>query len=196
VLNHTSADAAPLSGHRPQAGAPDWPAASVDVNFGTMGIGWSVHRNGGWVGRLERSRRWQERLLNAATDPNGDDDDLLDFLYAFFQNCWHLHEWVDQTSNIPKDTLKSLASCEEMLICRDIANGTKHLTLKRKPGFDGEFSILREFAPDLPRQQRWILIAQDKKYDLIALAAACLSGWQTLLQGATLLDANPFAPSG
>lgn len=155
-----------------------------------MGMGWSTHRNGGWIGQLDRVSRWHRRILAAATSPELDQDDLLDFVYAFFQNCWHLLEWVQRTSDVSAAQLQSFRMQKEMLICRDLANGTKHLSLK-SPSVDAEFSIMREFEPTLPHRQRLILVAQDQKYDLIALASTCLSGCQQLLGEAEVHHARP-----
>jgi hypothetical protein len=53
-----------------------------------MGEGLNIYRRGGWRGQLARVRRWHTRLRTAPPE------DYLDFLYAFFQNCDHLSDWI------------------------------------------------------------------------------------------------------
>ena len=56
-----------------------------------MGYQLSYHRSAGWKGQLERVKRWHTRVKEAAR--NGSDD-LEDFAYAFFQNAFHLRDWI------------------------------------------------------------------------------------------------------
>lgn len=135
-----------------------------------MGIGWSVHRNDGWQGQLARVRRWHQRVLNAASTGS---PDLQDFIFVFFQNCYHLREWLHSTSRIPKAEIDQLYSTtKELRLCRDICNGTKHLDLSNA-SVDAFFSIGYEYAPHEPGGSRLFLIADDK-YDLLELAGRCL----------------------
>lgn len=135
-----------------------------------MGIGWSIHKNDGWRGQLERAHRWQNRLIHAANTGSGD---LEDFAFVFFQTCYHLREWLQKTSSIPSNDIEALFThTHELRLCRDICNGTKHLTL-RNASVDAEFSIGREYDPNCTSGYRLFLIA-DHKYDLLDLAEHCM----------------------
>ena len=141
-----------------------------------MGLGWSTHRNDGWRGQFNRVLRWHERLIASAA--NGTPD-LEDFAFAFFQNCYHLREWIAQTSTVPAADLDALfASSKELRLCRDICNGTKHLNISR-PSIDGQFSIAREYAPDEPHGTRLFVVAGGDFYYLIDLAATCVAQWRS-----------------
>lgn len=142
-----------------------------------MGIGWSIHRNDGWRGQLALVRRWHERVLGAAQTGS---PDLQDFIFVFFQNCYHLREWLHRTSKIPKSEIdKFYSTTKELMLCRDICNGTKHLDVDHA-SVDAGFSIGWEYVPREPNGGRLFLIA-DNKYDLLELATKCLQ----LIEGFT-----------
>jgi hypothetical protein len=139
-----------------------------------MGIGWSIHRNDGWRGQYNRMLRWYERMSSAAAQGSPDTDD---FVFAFFQNCYYLREWIAQTSTTSTAELDALfAGSRSLRLCRDLCNGTKHLNISR-PSVDAHFSIGREYAPGEPTGHRLFAIADDK-YDLLELAAACVKDWE------------------
>lgn len=146
-----------------------------------MGIGSSMHRNGAWSGQLERVRRWHNRLMAAARGETYLESDLNDFAFAFFQNCLHLRDWVQQTSSIPRSDLDVLFARVEMKVCRDLANGTKHLNITR-PSVDAEFSIVREYDPQARYRYRPVVFAGDERHDLLDLACRCLEAWESFLR--------------
>ena len=135
-----------------------------------MGIGWSIHKNDGWRGQLGRLHRWHDRLIHAASTGCSD---LEDFAFVFFQTCYHLREWLHKTSDIPGVNVDEFFKrTHELGLCRDIRNGTKHLTLTNA-SVDARFSIGREYDPSSASGYRLFLIADDK-YDLLALAGRCV----------------------
>ena len=142
-----------------------------------MGMGWSIHKNGGWQGQLERVHRWYGRLIHSASIGSAD---LEDFAFTFFQNCYFLREWVEKTSTITSSDLDLLFSqSRELQVCRDLCNGTKHLTIS-KPSADANFSIAREYDPGSAHKYRLVGIAADK-FDLLELANKCLQEWERFL---------------
>jgi len=136
-----------------------------------MGIGWSLHKNDGWRGQLQRVHRWHERVIKAANEGS---PDLADFTFALFQNCYHLREWFQKTSKANPRALDTIfRESRELQVCRDICNGTKHLTLK-SASVDAEFSICWEYDPAEPSKCRLVIIAGEK-YDLLDLASRCVA---------------------
>lgn len=72
-------------------------------------------------------------------------EDAEDYLYAFFQNCYHLQDWV--LAELPSTDVDSFVKASLPLrICRDVANLTKHFVLERKPAQGHQLSVLREYA--------------------------------------------------
>ena len=58
----------------------------------------------------------------------------LDIVYAFFQNCYHLLDWIEKDSEIvtSKSQLRSFRDKNDSLVCcMDICNGSKHCDLKK-----------------------------------------------------------------
>jgi hypothetical protein len=150
-----------------------------------MGVGWSVHKNGGWRGQLERTRRWHARVraLQAQKGIYVEVEDL-DILYAFFQNCHHLREWLHLSRDIPhKDIDDFVAQHKQLGVARDIANGTKHFHISR-PSIDALFSIGREYEPPphpgAAPGQRWFVIAGEM-YDIFDLTDTCMQLWDLFL---------------
>jgi len=140
----------------------------------SMGIGWSTHRNDGWRGQFDRTSRWYERARRAAAAGT---PELEDFVFAFFQNCYHLREWMLQTGEASHRELADFfAQHAELRLCRDICNGTKHLNLD-SASVDANFSIGREYAPSEPGHARLFVIA-NAKYDLLDLATRCMELWR------------------
>jgi hypothetical protein len=77
---------------------------------------------GGWQAQLDRVRRWYERVCKAQ-DPS----DRCDFLYAFFENAFHLRDWLKDTgAESDVDLDRFFAENADMRLCRDLANSHKH----------------------------------------------------------------------
>jgi hypothetical protein len=72
-------------------------------------------------------------------------EDAEDYLYAFFQNCYHLQDWVLTELN-STDVDSFVKASLPLRICRDVANLTKHFVLERRPAQGHELSVLREYA--------------------------------------------------
>lgn len=165
-----------------------------------MGIGGSIHKSKGWMAQWERARRWHLRLKvigsQCRTDGNTEDD--WDFVYSFFQNCFCLRDWLEESGLVSKDDLNRLINSHiELGICRDICNGTKHFNIKF-PSVDGEFSLLREYVPasdPAPRphiNQKWLLLAGNEqvgshRFDIFDLADRCMNLWEAFLNDMRLL---------
>lgn len=66
-----------------------------------------------------------------------------DTLIAFFQNCYHLRDWLESTRPELRDDISTLFENNfEMRGCRDICHGFKHKDLKR-PSLDPDFNLYR-----------------------------------------------------
>jgi DNA-binding XRE family transcriptional regulator len=139
-----------------------------------MGLGWSTHRNDGWRGQFNRMLRWHQRVVAAAATG---DPALEDYIFAFFQNCYYVQEWIAKTAPEAKPEVnRFFAASPPLRLCRDLCNGTKHLNISR-PSVDAKFSIGREYAPAEPTGSRFFVVANGK-HDLLELAAACVAEWE------------------
>lgn len=104
------------------------------------------------IEQFQRTKRWFKRFeeIQNGRSHTRESEYYQDIVYAFFQNCWHIKDWILNSTNI-NDSQKSNIKAffyqnTDMKICRDIANGTKHLTIK-KPSIDPNISFSkREYS--------------------------------------------------
>jgi hypothetical protein len=81
----------------------------------------------GYRDQLDRARRFLDRL----DVPGLSDVDFQDMVWAFFQNCWHVKDWLDNDPKVDpatKDAIIARAHQSVALrVCQEMCNGTKHL---------------------------------------------------------------------
>jgi hypothetical protein len=131
---------------------------------------------GGWQSQLDRIRRWYLRASNA-TDPA----DKCDYLYAFFENAFHIRDWLQDTGAVTDADLKRFFDVnEEMRLCRDLANAHKHYSLAR-PSQSTPPSEVREYSPmsgNFGSDNSLMILSAGKKHDAFELAGRILQLWE------------------
>ena len=81
-----------------------------------MGIaGLSAHKSGGWRAQWDRTHRWYERVKRVGRDSTALPADRLDFLLAFFQNCYALRDWIQKDGTACQAELDMLMSGSKAL---------------------------------------------------------------------------------
>lgn len=92
-----------------------------------------------YIEQYERVKRYLQKIQNQ----NRSQVEYKDDLNSFFQNCWHLKDWLKndtRSKNIIGDIENEINdTCIFLMICADLANGTKHLKL-RDQRIDGKFT--------------------------------------------------------
>ena len=163
-----------------------------------MGIGFSSrYKVLGWRGQLDRAQRWHERVLHISQQHTSDDlfdvDKDFDYIFAFFQSCYHLRDWLRYSGEVSQQDLDDLfRSSVELKLCQDLCNGSKHYELTRAR-VDSEFSLVREYVPSEWTENRphtnenWFIISGQYKYDLFELASICMEAWQQFLSAKGLI---------
>jgi len=147
-------------------------------------VGWSAHRGYGWPDQFARIIRWRDRLGKA------EEKDILDFVFAFFQACYHLRDWLEFTGSVEKTTLDKLFQDRfEMRACRDICNATKHFSLDSKPSLGREFSMAWEYIGD--DRNELVILADGKKLRVLNLANDCVRTWEAFLRDQTIKTVLP-----
>jgi hypothetical protein len=140
-------------------------------------------------------QRWYNRVQQIGIQKHQDEvaEYGLDCIYSFFQNCYHLRDWLEHSRVVSQKQLADFfRSHIEMQVCRDICNGTKHFNLTR-PSVDAHFSIGREYIPanwpgSMPHfNGTWFIIAGSDKYDIFDLTHKCMAHWNTFLNDHGLL---------
>jgi hypothetical protein len=142
----------------------------------------TLQRLQGWQGQFTAVLRWHERVQVAANAERSPDE--LDFLLAFFINCYALRDWLLAAGAIDRTSLDDfMRSHVQMRLCRDIANGFKHMELSQ-PSVDATFSLQNEYVPkDWPGKYKypngkWVICADDQldwhQFGLVELADECV----------------------
>jgi hypothetical protein len=160
-----------------------------------LGIGASRHKNLGWQGQYERVKRWHRKVQEIGVRRKRADDteEEHDYIYAFFQNCYHLRDWLQNSGAVAQLPLQAFfRDNAPMQMCRDICNGTKHYEIDR-PSVDSHFSVGREYVPASAPGNRphvsesWFIICGAEKLDLFELADSCMHLWDGFLEDNNLL---------
>ncbi len=144
----------------------------------------------GWQGQFSRARRWLARFLVVAN--NWDEhslDEQIDFALVFFQNVYHVRDYLLRERVVTQASLDDLMHRTEVLrIARDLANGSKHRQIAT-PSVDSSPWINRSPNDGTPRLT---LKAGAKLRDLVVVASECLDAWAAFF-GENGLD--PTSPS-
>lgn len=156
-----------------------------------MGVGATLQQLIGWKGQYRAVLRWHTRVLTAVNgEPSADE---FDFLLAFFENCYHLRDWLLADGTVDKQALDTLFQTHiELQICRDLANGFKHHSINHA-SVDNEFSVLNEYVPkNWPSDHvypngKWTIATGGYQFGLVELANRCVALWQQFLSSQGLL---------
>lgn len=132
----------------------------------------------GWQGQYRRMLRWQKRALVSMQGNDG--DEIYDFIYAFFQNSYHLRDWLVSDDVATKEEMKDLFSQYiELQFCRDICNATKHLQYNTA-SIDSQPFIAREWDI-FKKEPIGFSLYSDKKRPVGELMSACVVAWDNFL---------------
>jgi hypothetical protein len=91
-----------------------------------------------YIQQMARTYRFLDRYKTSRNIPIDVEperfNELEDFLWAFFQNCWHINDWIRHDESLPK-TLRDAVSEDvkintAILMAADLANGMKHFSRK------------------------------------------------------------------
>lgn len=139
--------------------------------------------------QFKRTERWHKRLkvicktIPKDWGPLEEEDDVL----AFFQNCYHLKDWVinDPSCEIldkKKEVEKLINNSEFLKVCADLCNGSKHLELMN-PRLDKETKITRvitvaRHVSDPVIARHFMIKSGSKNYEALDLANRCIEEWK------------------
>jgi hypothetical protein len=141
--------------------------------------------------QLDRVRRFHKRLRQ----PYGSRLEFQDVMYSFFQNCWHLKDWIKNDTKLVSDTQRRAvdnavhAAGSPFAICRDLCNGTKHLKLDHPSSGAGarhdHVNTTIWVASDRPRENDSLINDGTGSGALISglkLADDCVAAWESVLK--------------
>jgi hypothetical protein len=148
-----------------------------------------------WKAQWHRVIRWHRRIADVQAKSASTELDVndIDFVIAFFQNCYHLRDWLKACRPDLSSQLDLLFSDNfEMAACRDICNGFKHKTLNNRP-LDADFTLYREYdyfakieGSQSPIKYRAAFADGDdvRNFDIFALAQRCFQLWEQFISNA------------
>jgi hypothetical protein len=158
--------------------------------------------------QLMRTRRWLKRFQEATSllstvEGSVPPDDLLsrfepyvnceDYAYAFFQNCWHLKDWILRDSDAPvalKEAVKKIeqeSAVDALMLCADVANGSKHFAHGRSSRRGGQRSVEIEIDigptgdTEIANYSFTVVDNKDNRHDPLLLAQQSLSEWEKII---------------
>jgi hypothetical protein len=142
--------------------------------------------------QLRRTKRWLSRCKETGRPQH----DHLDFLYAFFQNCWHLKDWVRSENEAVHSEVVSGDGWKAIKACGPLANATKHLKLDRTQVSDAEFSRTNEVvlvvndgaASEAIVSWKYYVDLNGERIVAIELAEEAVREWSSLLRKHELSD--------
>jgi hypothetical protein len=143
-----------------------------------MAIHW--HRPPGSLAVVEhwrRLQRWEERfekLCIAGKVPAS--IDVVDHAVVVLMNCFNMRDWLLNAWTGDRSEIDALFSSWELQVCRDVANGIKHLDISR-PSVDAHHEVVRVYnpwpRPGEPREEL-VLHADGRSSELAAFSRACV----------------------
>lgn len=156
----------------------------------TTVAGWNDYRD-----QLGRARRFRDRMFAC----NKDATEFQDMAWAFFQNCWHVKDWVKKDQRIAAATRAAVKHAAEdpekpLKLCQELCNGTKHLI--PDVAIQGHAGYTMFLNSDRPNEIDFMVY--DGKGDRISarrLADECLAEWGRILTSQGLATARTEVPS-
>jgi hypothetical protein len=149
-----------------------------------------------WAQQWSRVERWYLRFseTNSGRRHDRESDYYQDEAYAFFQNAYHLKDWLKNDPNssaIVSDIEQVISQSRNLSLCADLCNGSKHLRLDR-PRASADTKIgQRHFSVGLSEPQtisaRYVVESAGASYDAFAVAGGCMQEWRAYLSAKGLL---------
>lgn len=158
-----------------------------------------------YIEQWERALRWHERI-KVLPDRTIDYDD---YLWAFFQNCWHLKDWIKNDASVAQRSRDNIESTVKqyrpLMIAADLANGSKHLTLKYKKGESPRIGdhgarhshrVLSIVSGDSAASRLQYIIALEgtDTADALDIAQEAIDAWATIISCLEPATTDPLTP--
>ena len=153
-----------------------------------------------WQEQYYRMQRSYQRLLRASqgVDPTAQSsDDVRDTLYHFFQDVYHLKDWIGNDSSVATSSRRLddqyINNSTILQLCADLCNGTKHLALSRartgdlSTGFSSQGvniygSAAGSKKPSGHVEHSWEVTSNNVNYDAVQLAGDVITEWDNVLR--------------
>lgn len=122
-------------------------------------------------------------------------NDVEDFMWAFFQNAWHIKDWLKNDPSLTPDQKAAISTevhaTESILLCADLANGSKHFGTDRSRDKIGARDQSIQLSINENRQlisDHMIVTGNGRRMTALELSRWILNDWRDLLVRHRLLD--------
>jgi hypothetical protein len=138
--------------------------------------------------QYDRVLRWYNRLKNQITDHQ----EYEDYIWAFFQNCWHLKDWIKNDEPLLKQIQKSGDEFEEelkkypaLMKCCGLANRSKHFQLDKKTTTKSKDAnllgdIMLELPSNIVRYDYFVTQDDGTGEPVLTVAEQAIKEWRTI----------------
>jgi hypothetical protein len=150
-----------------------------------------------WPDQWARVERWFTIFgeTNEGRPHDRESDCYRDEAYAFFQNAHHFKDWLKNDPAVSArvgDVESMIEGSQNLRLCADLCNGSKHLKLTRhKQSADtklGKQDFRLAVGGDPPTiSAKYEVESDGKTYDAFTLAQACVAEWKSYLTTKGLL---------
>jgi hypothetical protein len=142
----------------------------------------------GYRDQLDRARRFLFRV--ESTDPRRDVD-YQDDVWAFFMNCWHIKDWIENDPLVAKDIQTKIVNAAKaspiLNISYDIATRAKHCGVRKPLAFAQHSHTNTTIIPGVETKLDCIIEFDDGKIrSAREVAKKCMNEWDLILTAENL----------
>lgn len=143
---------------------------------------------------LDRIRNIYQGVLSTTDERDGYEDDAV----SFFMHCYHIRDWIlhlNQVGITAPQVDAFINAHEELRICADLCNGSKHCKLHRKtrsgrqPHIAGKryeaATWLTASGGGNVLKGRYSILTASGQVDVLALAEDCMRLWSEFITQAS-----------
>ena len=153
---------------------------------------------------IEHWEKLKRQFLNVKSiqqniSKTGLPDYLKDQISHFFQDCFHLKDWLKKDEPLLKQDIEELfdymRGLEPFKVCADFANREKHSEANKVTRIDPNTSIKGivvnvTIGVKEPTTYSWQIFAAGKSYDVFELADNCMQEWRVFIKNKSLSYLN------
>jgi hypothetical protein len=148
-----------------------------------------------YLQQLDRAHRFLQRYRSVVFyRPGGEQADwytIDDLLWAFFQNCWHVKDWLGHDPTVPPAQRRAAAEAAEadpdLQIIADLANGAKHFLVRGERTGARDAAMQLVDGPDGSTGFMPVIELADRTSSLaLTVALRGMEAWRTILSAAAL----------
>ena len=137
-----------------------------------------------WLEQWGRVKKGYADVQEAFSPAGTDNQAILGKLLKFFQDCWHLIDWLEADTSLPSITdqpREEIKTSEVMMVCGAVANTSKHYKRKRPTWPIGRIKEVNFSGPRITaiiRYKEKGLDDEPRDFDAENLATACMAWWR------------------